>query len=229
MIELLEFLNPVTRPSRKLTLDVTSLGTSSQSTKVVRLMPNPAEGVDFLPLHSFSWQGQVREFTITPHPDVAAASLQPDYEYLVIFIDLQGPTNGKTCSRSVSFSTEGDLLLKVDLEEDDRRKFEGVGLLSGSFPLNMVTQEGNLPSHAEIRILYRPNTGDLGDGVLVAAQALGDGGAGDGHVAAGGVVGVLGHYRGDREQRGRGDRHAFGGAQCGQGARLRPLTQRAKP
>lgn len=131
-------------------------------------MPNPAEGVDFLPLHNFSWQGQVGEFTITPHPDVAAASLQPDYEYLIIFIDLHGPTNGKTCSRSVSFSAEGDLLLKVDLEEDDRRKFEGVGLLSGSFPLSMVTQEGNLPSQAEVRILYRPNTGGLGDGTLVA-------------------------------------------------------------
>ena len=42
------------------------------------------------------------------------------------------------------------------------------GLLSGSFPLSMVTQGGNLPSQAEIRILYRPNTGELGDGVVVA-------------------------------------------------------------
>lgn len=44
----------------------------------------------------------------------------------------------------------------------------GNGILSGSFPLSMLTNGGNLPSQAEIRILYRPNTGDLGDGVVVA-------------------------------------------------------------
>ena len=44
----------------------------------------------------------------------------------------------------------------------------GKGLLSGSFPLGMVTQEGNLPSQSEVRILYRPNTGDPGDGIVVA-------------------------------------------------------------
>lgn len=42
------------------------------------------------------------------------------------------------------------------------------GLLSGSFPLSMLTYQGNLPSYAEIRILYRPNTEDLVDGILVA-------------------------------------------------------------
>lgn len=52
-------------------------------------------------------------------------------------------------------------------EPFDRHTLGGNGLLSGSFPLNMVTQGGNLPSQAEIRILYRPNTGDPGDGILV--------------------------------------------------------------
>ena len=42
------------------------------------------------------------------------------------------------------------------------------GLLSGSFPLSMVTQNGNLPSQSDVRILYRPNTGEPGDGILVA-------------------------------------------------------------
>lgn len=53
-------------------------------------------------------------------------------------------------------------------EPFDRHTLGGNGLLSGSFPLNMVTQGGNLPSQAEIRTLYRPNTGDPGDGILVA-------------------------------------------------------------
>lgn len=57
----------------------------------------------------------------------------------------------KTLSRAVRFVPAG-----------------GAGLLSGSFPLSMLTNGGNLPSQAEIRILYRPNTGDIGDGVVVA-------------------------------------------------------------
>lgn len=174
MIELLELLNPVTRPSRKLTLDVTSLGTSSQSAKVVRLMPNPAEVADFLPLHSFSWQGQVGEFTFTPHPDVAAASLQPNYEYLAVFVDLQGPAKGKTCSRSVSFSAEGDLLLQVDLEEDDRRKFEGAGTVAGTFPEG-ITVVDNTPVQATVRAVARLPAG-LGDGREMAeVQSAPDG------------------------------------------------------
>lgn len=44
----------------------------------------------------------------------------------------------------------------------------GNGLLSGSFPLSFVTQEGNLPTQAEIRILYRPERGAEGDGYVVA-------------------------------------------------------------
>ena len=44
-----------------------------------------------------------------------------------------------------------------------------------------------------------------------------DRGAGDGDVAAGGVIGVLGHHRCDRQQRGRGDRHPLGRAQPAQG------------
>ena len=50
----------------------------------------------------------------------------------------------------------------------DPPNFYGDGLLSGSFPLSMVTQEGNLPSQAEIRILYRPEQGEGGDGYVVA-------------------------------------------------------------
>ena len=45
---------------------------------------------------------------------------------------------------------------------------KGTGLLSGSFPLSLITQGGNLPSHADIRILYRPEQGTTGDGYVVA-------------------------------------------------------------
>lgn len=44
---------------------------------------------------------------------------------------------------------------------------KGNGHLAGSFPMSLITQGGNLPSQAEIRVLYRPNTGDPGDGILV--------------------------------------------------------------
>lgn len=44
----------------------------------------------------------------------------------------------------------------------------GLGLLSGTFPLNMTTQAGNLPSQANIRILYRPEQGADADGIVVA-------------------------------------------------------------
>lgn len=51
---------------------------------------------------------------------------------------------------------------------EDPPNLYGFGTLSGSFPLSMLTNGGNLPSHAEIRVLYRPNTGDPGDGVVVS-------------------------------------------------------------
>ena len=52
-----------------------------------------------------------------------------------------------------------------------------------------------------------------GDGAYVAPHFVGDCRAGDSDVAAGGMVGVLGHHRGDRQQRGRGDRYPLLGAQ----------------
>lgn len=56
-----------------------------------------------------------------------------------------------------------------------------------------------------------------GHGAYVTTDPGRDCRACDGDVAAGGVVGVLGHHRRDRHQRGRGDRHPFLGAQLAQG------------
>lgn len=44
----------------------------------------------------------------------------------------------------------------------------GHGILSGTFPLSLLTNGGNLPSQSDIRILYRPESGDFGDGLVVA-------------------------------------------------------------
>jgi hypothetical protein len=55
-----------------------------------------------------------------------------------------------------------------------------------------------------------------GHSAHVTTHPVGDCRACDGDVAAGGVIGMLGHHRGDRQQRGRGDRHALLGAQLAQ-------------
>jgi|SRR5690554_3112371 len=44
----------------------------------------------------------------------------------------------------------------------------GNGILSGSFPLSMLTQEGNVPSKSEIRIHFRPTQDHMSDGIVVA-------------------------------------------------------------
>jgi len=46
----------------------------------------------------------------------------------------------------------------------------------------------------------------------VAVKPFGDRGAGDGHVAAGAVVGVVGHHGGHSKQRCGRDRDTLGGA-----------------
>ena len=68
-----------------------------------------------------------------------------------------------------------------------------------------------------------------GDGAHVAPHLVGDCRAGDRDVAAGGVVGVLGHHRGDRQQRGRGDRHPRLSAQLSERRRVRPPRQSIEP
>lgn len=76
-------------------------------------------------------------------------------------------TESKAVSARLITLTGEDQSFYLDIDEGQRPQ-GGDGLLSGSFPLSMLTNEGNLPSQAEIRILYRPNTGDLGDGYVVA-------------------------------------------------------------
>lgn len=44
----------------------------------------------------------------------------------------------------------------------------GAGYLAGEYPDGITTIEG-IPVSAEVRILYRTATGELGDGVLVAS------------------------------------------------------------
>lgn len=51
----------------------------------------------------------------------------------------------------------------------------GSGYLSGSFPGGITTVD-SVPTSASVRILYRPNSGEPGDGVLVAeVQSAPDG------------------------------------------------------
>ena len=68
-----------------------------------------------------------------------------------------------------------------------------------------------------------------GDGAYVAAHLVGDCRAGDGDVTAGGVVGVLGHHRGDRQQRRRGDRHPRLSTQLSERWGMRPPRQPIEP
>ena len=68
-----------------------------------------------------------------------------------------------------------------------------------------------------------------GDGAYVAAHLVGDCRAGDGDVAAGAVIGVLGHHRGDRQQRGRGDRHPRLSAQLSERRGVHPPRQPVEP
>lgn len=53
--------------------------------------------------------------------------------------------------------------------------YRGNGFLAGSFPSGLVTVEG-APAQAEVRVLWRPQSGVFGDGVLVAVtQSAADG------------------------------------------------------
>ena len=68
-----------------------------------------------------------------------------------------------------------------------------------------------------------------GDGAYVAAHLVGDCRAGDRDVAAGAVIGVLGHHRGDRQQRGRGDRHPRLSTQLSERWGVHPPRQPVEP
>lgn len=68
-----------------------------------------------------------------------------------------------------------------------------------------------------------------GDGAYVAAHRVGDCRAGDGDVAACAVIGVLGHHRGDRQQRRRGDRHPRLSAQLSERRGVHPPRQPVEP
>ena len=63
----------------------------------------------------------------------------------------------------------------------------------------------------------------------VAAHFVGDCRAGDRDVAAGAVIGVLSHHRGDRHQRRRGNRHPLLRAHLTEARRVRPTLQPLKP
>ena len=66
-------------------------------------------------------------------------------------------------------------------------------------------------------------------GAHVATHLVGDCRAGDGDMAAGGVIGILGHHRRDRQQRRRGDRHPRLSSHLAKGRRVRPARQPFKP
>ncbi|CPX75193.1 Uncharacterised protein [Mycobacteroides abscessus] len=68
-----------------------------------------------------------------------------------------------------------------------------------------------------------------GHGAHVAAHLVGNCRAGDGNVAAGVVIGVLGHHRGDRQQCGRGDRHPRLSAQLSERRGVHPPRQPVEP
>src|SRR5690606_18709229 len=76
-------------------------------------------------------------------------------------------TEPKAASARLVTLTGEDQTFYMDIDEGQRPQ-GGNGLLSGSFPTSLVTQEGNLPSQANIRILYRPEQGAGGDGYVVA-------------------------------------------------------------
>ena len=68
-----------------------------------------------------------------------------------------------------------------------------------------------------------------GHGADVAAHLVGDCRAGDRDVAAGAVIGVLGHHRGDRQQRGRRDGHPRLSAQLPERRGVHPPRQPVEP
>jgi len=71
-------------------------------------------------------------------------------------------------STSLTIDVNQDIEIDMDLRDNTVVPFKGDGLLSGSFPLSLITQGGNLPPQANIRILYRPEQGASGDGYVVA-------------------------------------------------------------
>lgn len=86
-----------------------------------------------------------------------------DREWLFVARDGDDPPRGAAAVVAV----DSDVTIALDLNEHERPE-GGNGLLSGSFPLSLITQGGNLPSQANIRILYRPEQGASGDGYVVA-------------------------------------------------------------
>lgn len=64
--------------------------------------------------------------------------------------------------------TQQDTVLRFDLSESQQvRPDPGIGILSGSFPLSLLTDKDSAPSQAVVRVLYRPEEGHPGDGVLI--------------------------------------------------------------
>lgn len=108
------------------------------------------------------FQAEDGEFTAIQRFDPAALLAQG--EWLVCGADDLPPR--RTRATYLALAESGTYTFNIT-EPFDRHALGGNGLLSGSFPLSMITQNGNLPSQSEIRILYRPNTGEPGDGILV--------------------------------------------------------------
>lgn len=67
----------------------------------------------------------------------------------------------------VAIQEEGTYTLNVWLGSGGWIKPKGNGILSGSFPLSLLTEENNVPSDSVIRILYRPEGMEKEDGLLV--------------------------------------------------------------
>ena len=64
--------------------------------------------------------------------------------------------------------TKQNTVLKFDLSESQQvRPDPGIGILSGSFPLSLLTDKDSAPTEAVVRVLYRTEEGHPGDGVLI--------------------------------------------------------------
>ena len=66
--------------------------------------------------------------------------------------------------------TQQNTVLKFDLSESQQvRPDPGIGILSGSFPLSLLTDKDSAPTQAVVRVLYRTEEGHPGDGVLITS------------------------------------------------------------
>ena len=113
-------------------------------------------------LRDASWHLQAVFTEVTRIQKFPINIMQGEY-----FLVGQKYTEPKAASARLVTLTGEDQSFYMDIDEGQRPQ-GGNGLLSGSFPLSMITQGGNLPSQADIRILYRPEQGAGGDGYVVA-------------------------------------------------------------